>query len=429
MQLPALPANATPGVISLSSSSGGAAVLEDVLIGDVHICSGQSNMGIPVSWAVDYAAVLARAGALGPTLRLLQVALLDSYTNATTPQDNFTASVPWSRASASSAAPFSALCFFIGERAVNAHPAIPIGMIANPWGGVAIQVYMSPAALAQCGAADAAPPPAVVAAAERAVAAQLGASASPTINSCLYNSMMHPLLSVPVSSFIWLQGESNSQDPLGYQCLQRAMITDYRQSWNAVGAPTVAFLFVQLACWPTGASTDYLSIFRASQALMVAQAPRSGMIVTSDICDNAGAFHPMCVLVERLAGSFCHTGVVRACTPLPPRLAHAPPSHTHPHTCSHPAWKYEAARRAWLWLDAEVYGNASSPKAGPAVTAARWDYWQASWGDYHLGTGLGSALQGPRAAHQTIQLINGGRHWRLGTGRLASTCSPLLALA
>ena len=93
VQLPALPANATPGVISLSSSSGGAAVLEDVLIGDVHICSGQSNMGIPVSWAVDYAAVLARAGALGPTLRLLQVALLDSYTNTTTPQDNFTASV------------------------------------------------------------------------------------------------------------------------------------------------------------------------------------------------------------------------------------------------------------------------------------------------------------------------------------------------
>jgi hypothetical protein len=70
----------------------------------------------------------------------------------------------------------------------------------------------------------------------------------------------------------------------------------------------------------------------------------------------------------------------------PPLASLTPPAR------SHPAWKYEAARRAWLWLDAEVYGNASSPKAGPAVTAAHWDYWQASWGDYHLGTGLGSGM-------------------------------------
>jgi hypothetical protein len=189
----------------------------------------------------------------------------------------------------------------------------------------------------------------VVAAAEAAVAARLGSAATPTIPSCLYNSMMHPLLSLPVTALIWLQGESNSQDPIGYQCLQRAMVEDFRAAWDAVAAPTVAFLYVQLACWPTGATTNFLSIFREAQAQMVAQTPRSGMVVSCDLCDPAGAFHPI-----------------------------------------HPPWKEEVARRAWLWLDAEVYANASSPKAGPVVTAISWDAWNASWGDYHQGTGLGS---------------------------------------
>ena len=355
--LPAMPANATPGTISLTSSASSGVVLSDVIIGDVFVCSGQSNMGIPLSWAVDYTAVLARAGALGPTLRLLQVATLDSYTNATTPADNFTASIPWSRASAASAAPMSALCYLIGEHAVLNHPNIPIGLIANPWGGVAIQVYMSPSALAQCAAAPevpAAPAAArAVAAAEAAVAARLGSAASPTIPSCLYNSMMHPLLSIPVTAFVWLQGEANSQAPQSYQCLQRAMIEDFRASWNAVAAPTVAFLYVQLACWPTGATTNFLSVFREAQAQMVAQIPRAGMVVSCDLCDPAGSFHPI-----------------------------------------HPPWKNEVARRAWLWLDNEIYANSSSPKAGPAVISIHWDAWNSNWGDFHFGTGQGSYVCG-----------------------------------
>ena len=87
--LPATPANVTPGVIALSSSASAGVTLSDVLVGDVYVCSGQSNMGLPVSWAIEYKTILAAAGALGPTLRLLQVALLDEYTNSTTPQVRF----------------------------------------------------------------------------------------------------------------------------------------------------------------------------------------------------------------------------------------------------------------------------------------------------------------------------------------------------
>ena len=100
---------------------------------------------------------------------------------------------------------------------------MPIGLIATSWGGVAIQVWMSPASLAKCGAA-AAPPPDLrtrlragsVPGASRTeqamavwAAAQLAGrpsdAAQPTSPSVLYYSMLYPLLSNPVSALFWYQ--------------------------------------------------------------------------------------------------------------------------------------------------------------------------------------------------------------------------------
>ena len=407
--LPPMPANGTPGAVRVASSSGAPPVtLTDVVVGDCFVCSGQSNAAVPVSWMADYAGVLARADALGARLRMLQVATLDAYTLATAPQDNFTASIPWSRAAAASVGAMSALCYLFGAQAAEAHPDVPIGLIANPWGGVPIQVYMSPAALAECtvgGDADSAAAAAssaelhalrAAAAGERALmrAVRGGAlGATPTVHSCLYYSMMYPILSIPVTAFLWYQascfrstkprggclpanppalrsatlpapsspnrtlvapplpqGEANAQNGPVYECLQRAFIADLRRSWAAAGAaPALPFVFVQLACWPTGSAPGMLSAFRAAQAAQQLQQPRTGMVVSADLCDPAGAFHPI-----------------------------------------HPPWKEELARRAWLWADNEIYGNASSPRAGPAVTGIEWHAWQPDWGDYHFGSGAGS---------------------------------------
>lgn len=99
-----------------------------------------------------------------------------------------------------------------------------------------------------------------------------------------------------------------------------------------------------------------LAAFRHAQALLAAE-PRTGMAVSADLCDPAGAFHPI-----------------------------------------HPPFKQEVARRAWLWADAVAYGNASSPAAGPVVTRVAWDAWEAAWGDYHYGTGAGSYVCGSGGA-------------------------------
>lgn len=90
-------------------------------------------MGLSISNVADLDTILAGAAALGPLLRLFQVALDPSYVNATTPATNLSASVPWSRASAGSAPGMSAMCYLFGAQAAAAK-GIPIGLMANAWG-------------------------------------------------------------------------------------------------------------------------------------------------------------------------------------------------------------------------------------------------------------------------------------------------------
>jgi hypothetical protein len=134
--------------------------------------------------------------------------------------------------------------------------------------------------------------------------------------------------------------------------MQKAMVQDWRQSWAKVGAaPNLPFLFAQISAWPTGATGhtgQMIPIFRVAVEKTLTDLPRVGMVVSADIADPAGSYHPI-----------------------------------------HPPWKAELARRAWLWADNEIYKNTSSPLSGPRVVSATWDQWD-DWGDYHHGTGSNS---------------------------------------
>ena len=148
------------------------------------------------------------------------------------------------------------------------------------------------------------------------------------------------------------QGESNAGDPVGYQCLMPAMIEDWRASWAAVGSdPQLPFFFVQISAWPTQDS-PLIPTFRLAVENALAL-PKVGMVVSADMADPAGAMHPI-----------------------------------------HPMWKKEISRRAALWADNVIYGNASSPTSGPRVKAAVWHPWDSSWGNYHFQTGAGSYVCG-----------------------------------
>lgn len=137
--LPAMPAG---GPYRLTAKSDGAsAALDDVMVGDVWLCSGQSNMEFTLRHATNADAELQQARR--PLLRLFNVPRQSSAT----PQTTFAAPVGWQPSSPDSAANFSAACYFMG-RELQQRQAIPIGLISAAWGGSVIEDWISRDALA-----------------------------------------------------------------------------------------------------------------------------------------------------------------------------------------------------------------------------------------------------------------------------------------
>ena len=172
-------------------------------------------MELTVDASYNWQTETADADALGATLRIFQVAMLDAYASTTTPQTNLTASIPWTRASSASIPGMSALCYYFGAELVAKHPGTPIGLLASSWGGTAIQPWMSPASLATCShAASRAPTRSELAAHSdpalsvigRVLSLQPSAQAFPSNNSVLFFSMIAPLLLTPKRIIGWYQG-------------------------------------------------------------------------------------------------------------------------------------------------------------------------------------------------------------------------------
>lgn len=118
------------------SSGGEEQRLDDIMVGDVWLCSGQSNMEFPVRYATNAAFEVPYS--THPMLRLLNVPRQSS----TTPQQRFSAATGWQRSAPESVADFSAACYFMG-RELQAQQKIPVGLIAASWGGSPIEEWIS----------------------------------------------------------------------------------------------------------------------------------------------------------------------------------------------------------------------------------------------------------------------------------------------
>jgi hypothetical protein len=152
-----LPAIATPGgpYTVTASYSGGQAVLGDVEIGTVLICSGQSNLSgatTPLTYVFNGTASATEADAF-PFVRLFTVG--EQATQGLLPpqqQLGYAPRLPWSRANATTAAGFSGVCWIaVKEIARALGPAMPLGVIETAWSGTCIQGWLPADALASCG--------------------------------------------------------------------------------------------------------------------------------------------------------------------------------------------------------------------------------------------------------------------------------------
>jgi sialate O-acetylesterase len=268
--------------------------LSDVLVGDVWVASGQSNMEFTTKQAIHATEELARAD--HPQIRLFFVEkAVSPY-----PMDDLKAK-PWTACTAESAKDFSAVAYFFGVH-LQAHEDVPIGLISSSWGGTPAEAWTSMNGLGS----DAALVPvfaswgkmadqfsAAQIRRELALAEQERAKAqgrpSPSIPwspnerlswspAGLFNAMIAPLTPYPVRGVIWYQGESNADAERAslYGRLFEALIRDWRRAW---GEEDLGFFFVQLANFK---GNDYWPTLREKQRETLALR-NTGMAVTIDI--------------------------------------------------------------------------------------------------------------------------------------------------
>lgn len=247
--LPAAPPSGPHSVHTLTAeSSDGSAMLQDVLFGDVWLCSGQSNMQFTLDMVFN-ATEEVKDAVNYPYLRLFTVALKSS---ATQKYDLLEIEEKWSLPNKdtvghSNWSYFSAVCWLYGKYLYQ-KLLYPIGLIDTDWGGTPIEAWSSPDALAQC---DPSKP-------EEDNLEYIGSDPKPNERSVLWNSMIHPFLNMTIYGAIWYQGEANAGSPDSYKCRFPAMINDWRMNFNLGSENQTDILFpfgfVQLAPWRNDSS-------------------------------------------------------------------------------------------------------------------------------------------------------------------------------
>ncbi|MEQ8790357.1 MAG: sialate O-acetylesterase [Pirellulaceae bacterium] len=271
VQLPARKASSKPAKITIKGEN--EIVLEDVLVGEVWVCSGQSNMQWSVRQANNPDEEIANAK--HPNIRLFTVA----RNPAETPQSDCVGANQgsWDACSPQTVGGFSAVGYFFG-RELSENLDVPIGLINSSWGGTICEAWTSDEKLHT----DDDFQPIL----ERSATFKPG---QPNQASVLFNGMIQPLLPLSIRGAIWYQGESNVGRAAQYAKLFPAMIEDWREQFRQADMP---FVFVQLAPYRYGRNDPALLAEQwESQLKTVRKLDNVGMAVTTDI-GNTKDIHP-----------------------------------------------------------------------------------------------------------------------------------------
>ena len=242
--------------------------LQDVMIGEVWICSGQSNM----EWSVNNGAADAKEDmpkANFPGIRLFHV----NKSGAGLPQEH--GEGEWKLCTPESMKGFSAAGYFFGKK-LNTDLKIPIGLINVSWGGTPAEVWVPKEKVE----GD----------------SELKASASmlkefqwwPKDPGVVYNSMVRPLIPYGIAGAIWYQGESNTAAPATYSKLMRSLIETWRADFNK----DFPFYYVQIAPYSRYGRNNEGALIMEQQCKVLSSVPKTGMVIISDKVDNLADIHP-----------------------------------------------------------------------------------------------------------------------------------------
>jgi sialate O-acetylesterase len=231
------------GPFNITISDGQPVTLRNVMIGEVWVCSGQSNMAMamkgymaqPVMGSNEYIATSSNS-----QIRLITIPRSTSLT----PLVDFTGN--WKTCEPENVSEFSATAYFFGIM-LNNVLKVPVGLICTSWGGTRIEPWISENGLKNF---DWVKLPDKTQALSGSNIQQ-----TPTV---LFNAMINPIVGYGLRGAIWYQGESNRNEPAQYQKLLPGLIENWRSVWGIGEFP---FYYVQIAPFdygPTGLNSAYL---------------------------------------------------------------------------------------------------------------------------------------------------------------------------
>ncbi len=255
---------------SLTISDGKPIVLKNILIGEVWVCSGQSNMNMRMRGCPD-----------GPIEGGPEAILLSSnsgircftvnYVAKAVPLDDCTGI--WETASPQTTPLFTATGYFFA-RLLNKVLNVPVGLIHASLGGSSIEAWMTPNSLKDIPGVPIPVPDTEI----------TNPYNTPTV---LYNGMLNPIVGYGIRGAIWYQGESNRSESAMYAKMFDAMIRDWRNLWDIGEFP---FYYCQIAPYDYGDAYNS-AYLREAQAKVMATTPNTGMAVLMD-ANSVHAIHP-----------------------------------------------------------------------------------------------------------------------------------------
>ena len=357
--------------MTVRGEKGPEVAVKDILVGEVWLCSGQSNMEFALEWLANTTPEIMKAD--HPRLRLFQV---PKHTSDR-PKDDVDAK--WAVSSPASARGFSAVAYFYGLE-LQERLGVPVGVIQSAWGGTDIEPWTPPAGFAAVPETrpllekqlakyedyrkelEKALP--VWEAWIRDVQKALKAKAeipplpdidpkdpyeSPQAPTTLYNGMIHALTPFAIRGAIWYQGENNRNDGLFYEKKMEALIRGWREVWKLGDFP---FYYVQIAPFTYGYDKNMkgspvpdayrLPLLWEAQTNVLRLA-NTGMAVVSDITNL---------------------------------------------TDIHPADKKDVAERLALWARTKTYGEKGLVHSGPLFKSMTVEGDKARISFDHVGGGL-----------------------------------------
>jgi sialate O-acetylesterase len=260
------------GPYSITITEGKTIVLRNVLIGEVWVCSGQSNMEMPMKGFMNQPITGSNEFIATSSRHQIRMITVPKVTSLT-PLDDFEGS--WKLCEPENVSQFSATAYFFGLMLSQALD-VPVGLINTSWGGTRIEPWISESGF---GDFDWVTLP------DKSVRQEKLSQQTPTV---LYNAMINPIAGYGIRGAIWYQGESNRNEYARYEKLMPGLALNWRAVWGIGEFP---MYYVQIAPYDYGLTGANSAFLREAQLKASTAIPNFGMACIMDTGEK-DCIHP-----------------------------------------------------------------------------------------------------------------------------------------